>query len=42
MGQIVEKRNRSGEIFCGCNHFPDCRHSGGPATPMAGRSRRRA
>ncbi|MCK3777322.1 topoisomerase DNA-binding C4 zinc finger domain-containing protein [Ensifer sesbaniae] len=24
VGQIVEKRNRDGSVFCGCSQFPDC------------------
>jgi DNA helicase-4 len=27
VGQIVEKRNRHGEVFSGCSQFPECRHS---------------
>lgn len=42
VGEMVEKRNRNGTVFCGCNQFPDCKHSeGGPAEPSA-RLRRRA
>ncbi|RWP01598.1 MAG: DNA helicase UvrD [Mesorhizobium sp.] len=42
VGEMVEKRNRNGTVFCGCNQFPDCKHSeGGPAQPSA-RLRRRA
>nr|WP_246805517.1 topoisomerase DNA-binding C4 zinc finger domain-containing protein [Mesorhizobium mediterraneum] len=42
VGEMVEKRNRNGTVFGGCNQFPDCKHSeGGPAQPSA-RLRRRA
>jgi DNA helicase-4 len=27
VGQMVEKRNRNGTVFSGCNQFPDCKHS---------------
>jgi DNA helicase-4 len=27
VGQLVERRSRDGTVFCGCNQFPDCRHS---------------
>jgi len=41
VGQMVEKRNRNGTVFCGCNQFPDCKHSEGiPAQSTAPRHRR--
>jgi len=42
VGQMVEKRNRNGTVFSGCNQFPDCRHSEGAETPSSTRMRRRA
>lgn len=42
VGQMVEKRNRKGTVFSGCNQFPDCRHSEGAETHPATRLRRRA
>ncbi|RWA97864.1 MAG: hypothetical protein EOQ33_29710 [Mesorhizobium sp.] len=42
VGEMVEKRDRNGTVFRGCNQFPDCKHGeGGPAQPSA-RLRRRA
>ncbi|WP_352857761.1 topoisomerase DNA-binding C4 zinc finger domain-containing protein [Mesorhizobium sp. M1163] len=41
VGQMVEKRNRNGTVFHGCNQFPDCRHSEGvPAQSTAHLDRR--
>ncbi|WP_287373503.1 UvrD-helicase domain-containing protein [Mesorhizobium sp.] len=42
VGQMVEKRNREGTVFFGCNQFPDCRHSEGGPVQSTMRSRRRA
>lgn len=42
VGQMVEKRNRDGTVFCGCNQFPDCRHREGRSAQSTVRSRRRA
>lgn len=43
VGQMVEKRNKNGAVFCGCNQFPDCRHSeGGGGAQSTARLRRRA
>ncbi len=36
VGQMVERRNRNATVFCGCNQFPDCKHSEGvPAQSTA-------
>ena len=35
VGQMVEKRNREGVAFSGCNQFPECKHSE-PAPASAG------
>ncbi len=35
VGQMVERRNRNGTVFCGCNQFPDCKHSEGAGRPAA-------
>ncbi len=42
VGQMVEKRNKNGAVFCGCNQFPDCRHSEGGGAQSTARLRRRA
>ncbi|CAH2398462.1 topoisomerase DNA-binding C4 zinc finger domain-containing protein [Mesorhizobium ventifaucium] len=35
VGEMVEKRDRNGTVFRGCNQFPDCKHSeGGPASHL--------
>lgn len=42
VGQIVEKRNRDGSVFCGCNQFPDCnRTERVPARPAPRLRRKR-
>ncbi|BCG69846.1 hypothetical protein MesoLj113a_10040 [Mesorhizobium sp. 113-1-2] len=28
VGQLVERRNKDGSMFRGCNQFPDCKHTG--------------
>lgn len=40
VGQMIEKRNRNGEMFRGCNQFPDCKHIEGAARPLTVRPRR--
>lgn len=42
VGQMIEKRNRNGATFCGCNQFPDCKHAEGATRPLTVRARRRA
>ena len=39
VGQMVEKRNRNGVAFSGCNQFPDCKHS--EPAPAQSTTRRR-
>lgn len=41
VGQLVERRRRDGAVFCGCNQFPDCRHSEPPAAAPEQRVRQR-
>jgi len=41
VGQLVERRRRDGAVFCGCNQFPDCRHSEPPAAAQGHRVRQR-
>lgn len=42
VGQIIEKRNRDGSVFCGCNQFPDCsRTERVPARPAPRLRRKR-
>ncbi len=41
VGQIVEKRNRDGTVFCGCNQFPDCKHRDGPSGRSSPRLRKK-
>ncbi|CAM5275044.1 ATP-dependent DNA helicase Rep [Aquamicrobium terrae] len=42
VGQMVEKRNRSGTVFHGCNQFPDCRHTEGVPAQSTAHVHRRA
>lgn len=43
VGQMVEKRNRDGVAFSGCNQFPECKHSEpAPASAGARPGRRRS
>ncbi|MER8524557.1 topoisomerase DNA-binding C4 zinc finger domain-containing protein [Mesorhizobium sp. M1088] len=36
VGQLVERRNKDGSMFRGCNQFPECDHTG-PAAMVRGR-----
>ncbi|MFB9982655.1 UvrD-helicase domain-containing protein [Mesorhizobium kowhaii] len=36
VGQLVERRSKSGSMFCACNQFPDCKHTE-PASVVQGR-----
>ncbi|MBZ9994122.1 UvrD-helicase domain-containing protein [Mesorhizobium sp. BH1-1-4] len=27
VGQLVERRNKDGSMFCGCDQFPECKHT---------------
>jgi DNA helicase-4 len=37
VGQMVERRTRTGRIFLGCNQYPDCRHTSRPSSSAATR-----
>ncbi|TIW88099.1 MAG: DNA helicase UvrD, partial [Mesorhizobium sp.] len=42
VGQMVEKRNKNGTVFHGCNQFPGCRHSEGVPAQSTAHLHRRA
>lgn len=39
VGQLVERRNKNGAVFRGCNQFPDCKHAEPAAADRGNRSR---
>ncbi|WP_235984500.1 MULTISPECIES: topoisomerase DNA-binding C4 zinc finger domain-containing protein [Mesorhizobium] len=39
VGQLVERRNKNGGVFRGCNQFPDCKHGEPVAADRRSRSR---
>lgn len=40
VGQVVEKRNKDGDMFCGCNQFPECKYSEQTTAAAGARGRR--